>query len=160
MWSDMYSSGPKSIQDVLQCRSPTCTPVVQNDSKMYYGAVVRHVLQWSKMLPRCTAVQWSNMYSIGPKCFQDVLQCRGPTCTPVIQNASKMYYSAVVQDVLHSSGPRCTTVHWSKMHYSAVVQDLLQCIGPRCTTVHWSKMHYSAVVQDVLQCIGPRCASL
>ena len=128
------------VQHVLQWSKmiPRCTTVQWSD--MYYGAVVRHVLQWSKMLPRCTAVQWSNMYSIGPKRFQDVLQCRGLTCTPVIQNTSKMYYSAVVQDVLHSSGPRCATVQWSKMYYSAVVQDVLQCIGPRCTTVQWFKM--------------------
>ena len=111
-WSDMYSSGPKCFQDVLQCSGPTCAPVVQNASKMYYSAVVQHVLPCSKMLPRCTTVQWSHMYSSCPKCFQDVLECSGPTCTPVVQNASKMYYSAVVQHVLHGSKmlPRCTTV--------------------------------------------------
>ena len=133
MWSNMYSSGPKCFQDVLQCSGPTCTPVVQNAFKMYYSAEVQHVLQWSKMLSRCNKVQWSNMYPSDPKCFQDVLRFSGPRCTTV--QWSKMYYSAVVLDILQCSGPRCT-----------------QCSGPRCTTVQWSKMYYSAVVQDVLHC--------
>ena len=99
MWSNMYSSGPKCFQDVLQCSGPTCTPVVQNAFKMYYSAEVQHVLQWSKMLSRCNTVQWSNMYPSDPKCFQDVLRFSGPRCTTV--QWFKMYYIAVVQDVLH-----------------------------------------------------------